>query len=170
MIQKTQVTKEETNYTVLNEKNSIKKRRELPSWFSSNSLTSIHEHAGSTPGLLSGYYHDLWRYRSQMQLGSPMAMAVVQASSCSSNSTPSLGTSCAVGAALKKKKKKRKKEKKENEKTAKTMHKDIANYVSYGGGCQGIKPTTQQQPKLLQLTMPDPQPAAPQGNSCKPCF
>ena len=37
-------------------------------------------------------YHELW-YRSQMHLGSHNAVAVVYACSCSSNSTPSLGTS-----------------------------------------------------------------------------
>ena len=42
-----------------------------------------------------------------MRLGSCVAVAVVEASSCSSDSTPSLGTSY-VGAALKKKKLKKK--------------------------------------------------------------
>ena len=36
--------------------------------------------------------HELW-YSLQMQLGSSVAMAVARASSCSSNSAPSLGTS-----------------------------------------------------------------------------
>ena len=42
-----------------------------------------------------------------MQLGSGVAVAVALASSCSSNSTPSLGTSIATGAALKGTKKKK---------------------------------------------------------------
>ena len=41
-----------------------------------------------------------------MQLGSVVSVAVVEASSCSSNLTPGLETSCAVGVAPKKKKKK----------------------------------------------------------------
>ena len=58
-------------------------------------LTSIHEDVRSL-ALLSGlriwHGHELW-FRLQMQLGSPVAVAVVQAGSCSSNLTPSLGTS-----------------------------------------------------------------------------
>ena len=41
--------------------------------------------------------------RSQMWLGSGVAVAVVSAGSCSSNSTPSLGTSICAGTALKRK-------------------------------------------------------------------
>ena len=62
----------------------------------------------------SGIQHcpELW-CRSQTHLRSCIAVAVVRASSGSSDSTPSLGTSYAVNAALKKKKKKkRKKERK----------------------------------------------------------
>ena len=47
--------------------------------------------------------------RSQMRLGSHVAVAVAKASSCSLDSTPSLGTSICVGVALKRKKKKKKK-------------------------------------------------------------
>ena len=57
--------------------------------------TSIHEDVGSIPGLdRSGIWrcHELW-CRSQTWLGSRVAVAVAWASGCSSNSTPSLGTS-----------------------------------------------------------------------------
>ena len=56
-------------------------------------LTRIHEDAGSIPAwpLLVGWgsgeldvCHELW-CRSQLQLGSHVAIAVAQASSCSSN-------------------------------------------------------------------------------------
>ena len=50
--------------------------------------------------------HDLW-CRSQTWLGSFVAVAVVEAGSCSSSLTPSLGKPNASGAALKRKKKKR---------------------------------------------------------------
>ena len=46
--------------------------------------------------------------RSQMQLGSNITVAVVQACRCSSHSVPSLGTSYATGVTLKSKKKKKK--------------------------------------------------------------
>ena len=64
-------------------------------------------------GLRTRHCHKLW-YRLQVQLGSRVAVAVVYASSCSSNSTPSLGTSICrgYGPEMKKKKKKEKKEKK----------------------------------------------------------
>ena len=45
--------------------------------------TSVHEDAGSIPGLFSGLRIKLW-FRSKMQLGSGVAVAVVQAGSCSS--------------------------------------------------------------------------------------
>ena len=51
--------------------------------------------------------HELW-YRSQTCLRSFVAVAVVQAGSCSSDSTPSLGTSICCRNGPKKKKKKRK--------------------------------------------------------------
>ena len=47
------------------------------------------------------------RHGSQMPLGSCVAMAVAQAGSCSSDSTHSLGSSYATGAALKRKEKKK---------------------------------------------------------------
>ena len=63
--------------------------------------TSIHEDAGSIPGLLNGLriwcYYELW-CRSQTWLGSHVAVAVVQACSYSSNLTLSLGISiCCKG-------------------------------------------------------------------------
>ena len=78
-------------------------------------LTNIHENAASMPGLaqwVSGsgiqHCHELW-YKSQMRLGSHVAGAEVQAGSCSSDLTPSLGTSICHGCCPKKKKKKKKK-------------------------------------------------------------
>ena len=46
----------------------------------------------SLSGLRIWHCHELW-WRSQMLHGSQVVVAVVQASSCSSNSTPTLGTS-----------------------------------------------------------------------------
>ena len=51
--------------------------------------------------------HELWR-RSQMRLGSCMTVAVAQSGSCSSDLTPSLGTSICLGWGPKKEKKKKK--------------------------------------------------------------
>ena len=48
-------------------------------------------------------FHELWR-RSQMQLGSGIAVAVAKAGSCSSDLTPSLGTSICCRCSSKKKK------------------------------------------------------------------
>ena len=56
-------------------------------------------------GLRIGRCRELW-CRSQMQLGSGVAVLVAQASSCSSYSTLSLGTSICHGCSPKKKKKK----------------------------------------------------------------
>ena len=69
-------------------------------------LTRIHEDVVGSLALLSGLRiqrrHELW-YRSQTWLRS--AVAVVQAGSCSFNSTPNLGTSYATDVTLKRKKK-----------------------------------------------------------------
>ena len=56
----------------------------------------------SLSGLRIQHYLELWR-RSQMRLGSGVAVAVVLAGSCSSDSTASLGTSICQGEGLKKK-------------------------------------------------------------------
>ena len=57
-------------------------------------------------GLRIRHCHELW-CRSQMQLGSCIAVAEVQASGYSFNSTPSLGTSICLGCGPKKQKKKK---------------------------------------------------------------
>ena len=61
----------------------------------------------SLSGLRIQCYRELW-CRSQMQLGSGIAVAVVWAGSCSSKWTPSLGTSICRGSGPRKKEKKRK--------------------------------------------------------------
>ena len=73
-------------------------------------LVSTHEvqTLASLSGLGMRRCCELW-CRSQTQLGSCVAVALVQASSCSSNLTPGLGTSICRGCSPKKKKKKRKK-------------------------------------------------------------
>ena len=68
----------------------------------------------SLGGLGIGRCHELW-CRLQMQLRSQVAVAVVQAGSCSSNSTPSLGTSICPGDPKKQKTKKKKKKERERE-------------------------------------------------------
>ena len=59
-------------------------------------------------GLVIWYCHELW-CRWQIQLGSLIAVAVAQASSCSFHSTPSLGTSMCHRYGARKQKKKKKK-------------------------------------------------------------
>ena len=73
-------------------------------------LTRIHENVGLILALLSGLKiwccHELW-CMSQMQLGSGVAVAVVQASGQNSDLTASLGTSMCHGRGPKKKTKKK---------------------------------------------------------------
>ena len=70
-------------------------------------LTSIHEDAGLTPGLTQWlrilHYHEL-QCRSQVQLGSGMAVALAYTGSCISNLTCSLETSICCKSGPKKKK------------------------------------------------------------------
>ena len=56
----------------------------------------------SLSGLRISQYHELW-CRSQTHLGFRVAVAVVQAGSCSSDWTPNLGTSMCHGCGTKKK-------------------------------------------------------------------
>ena len=72
-------------------------------------LVSTHEvqTLASLSGLGMQRCCELW-CRSQTQLGSCVAVALVQASSCSSDLTPGLGTSICRGCSPKKKKKKKK--------------------------------------------------------------
>ena len=69
--------------------------------------TRNHEVSGLIPGLVQWTQRccELWS-RLQMRLGSKIAVAVVQASICSSNLTPSLGTSICHRRGPKKQKKK----------------------------------------------------------------
>ena len=70
--------------------------------------TEIHKKVSTQRDLGFWHCHELW-CRSQMQLGSPVAVAVAvaKASSCSLESTPSLGTSICHRCIPKKKKKKK---------------------------------------------------------------
>ena len=83
-----------------------------------------HNRIGSLLGVLRHRFNSghsglrIWhclklQCRSQVQLRSSVAMAMVWADSCSSNSTPAWELPYAMGEALKKKKKKKKERKKE---------------------------------------------------------
>ena len=67
----------------------------------------------SLSGLRIWHCHELW-CRLQMWLGSCVAVAVVLACSCSSDSTPSLGTSICHGCGRRKDKKDKNKKEKKN--------------------------------------------------------
>ena len=70
-------------------------------------LTSIHEEAGSIPGLRIWCCSELW-YKSQMWLRSGVVVTVTKARGYSSDSTPILETSLCCGCSSKKDKKKKK--------------------------------------------------------------
>ena len=82
-------------------------------------LASIHEDEGSIPGLpwwvRVQCCHKLQR-RLQMQLGSSVAVAVVEAGHCRSNSTPSLGASICYRCSPKKKERTKQGKKRERRK------------------------------------------------------
>ena len=75
-------------------------------WIRARSLSSLHELR------LQCYHCGELRHRSWMWLGSGVAMAVVQGDRCSSDWTPSLGTSICRGYSPKKQKTKNKNKKK----------------------------------------------------------
>ena len=89
--------------------------REFPCGLVEMNPASIHEDTGSIPGLLSElrilHCHELW-CRLQTWLGSHIVVAVAQASSCSSDLTPSLGTSICHRCSPKKANKNKNKQKK----------------------------------------------------------
>ena len=97
-------------YLVVNFFSNYKNIRSSPCSSVVMSLTSIREDTGLIPGpaqwVRIKYCCKLW-CRSQMWLGSGVAVVVVSASSCSSNLTPGLGTSICCMCSPKKQKKKK---------------------------------------------------------------
>lgn len=93
-------------------------------------LTSVHENSNSIPALAEwvkdGRCQEL-QCRSQMRLGSHVAVAAAQASSCSFKLTTSLGTSYVTDADLRKQTNKQKK---------KSKHKDTN---TENGGQKAVK-------------------------------
>ena len=92
----------------------LKEMEEFPSWLSSlrTRLASMRRWVlslASLSGLRIQRYCELW-YKLQMQLGSHIAAAVMQAGSCSCDSTPSLETSICCRSSCKKKERKKKKD------------------------------------------------------------
>ena len=67
-----------------------------------------------------------------MRLGSHVAVAVAYAGSCSSDSTPSLGTSICPGCGPKKEKKKKKRKRKVNCKSKIKYNSQPCNKLQYG--------------------------------------
>ena len=101
----------------------IKKKKRGSSRYGSaeTNLTSMGiqvRSLASFSGLRIQCCHNLW-CTSQIQLRSCVAMAVAKASSCTSNSTPSLGTSICHGYSSKKTEKKKKKKERERKKKKK---------------------------------------------------
>ena len=71
---------------------SLKTIKELPLWLSELRIQLVSMRMWvRSPASLSGWWRKL-RHRSQMRLGSGVAMVVAEAGSCSSDTNPSLGT------------------------------------------------------------------------------
>ena len=76
----------------------------------------------SLSGLRIQHCHELWWCRSQMQLRSRVAVAVVQVGSYSSDSTPSLGTSIYHGCNPRKDQKKKKLSRESDQESRSSSH------------------------------------------------